>query len=183
MLEYYNVAPLEFYEMTKEDNLGVQSTMKITNNHVYGYFKNDGTLYKIYQPKVKDNKFIKVRDYIQGSEQLRGDKSFLIITSSLKDLMAFNKLKIKDAECIAPDSENSMIPTNFMVNAIRHYKNIFVLFDNDEAGIKAAEKYKSKYGFEYVVLELEKDLSDSIKTHGVDKVRDNLLPLLKQTLL
>jgi len=183
MLEYYNVAPLEFYEMTKEDNLGVQSTMKITNNHVYGYFRNDGTLYKIYQPKVKDNKFIKVRDYIQGSEQLRGDKSFLIITSSLKDLMAFNKLKIKDAECIAPDSENSMIPTNFMVNAIRHYKNIFVLFDNDEAGIKAAEKYKSKYGFEYVVLELEKDLSDSIKTHGVDKVRDNLLPLLKQTLL
>jgi DNA primase len=70
-----------------------------------------------------------------------------------------------------------------MVNAIRHYKNIFVLFDNDEAGIKAAEKYKSKYGFEYVVLELEKDLSDSIKVHGVDKVRDNLLPLLKQTLL
>ena len=115
MLEHYNVAPLDFYVMTKEDNLGIQSSMRISANYIYGYFKEDGTLYKIYQPKVKDGKFIKARDYIQGSEQLRGDKKFLIITSSLKDLMAFNKLKIADAESIAPDSENSMIPTTFMV--------------------------------------------------------------------
>ena len=58
-----------------------------------------------------------------------------------------------------------------------------MLFDNDEAGIKAAEKYKSKYGFNYVILDLEKDLSDAIKVHGIDKVRDNLLPLLKNAIL
>ena len=96
--------------------------------------------------------------------------------------MAFNKLKITDAECIAPDSENSMIPTNFMVNAIKHYKSVFVLFDNDEPGQKAAQKYQNLFSVCTVNLPMEKDLSDSVKLHGVDAVRNALLPLLKQTL-
>jgi hypothetical protein len=182
MLEFYNVAPLSFYEMVKEDNLGIQSSMRISNNYIYGYFKDDGTLYKIYQPKVKDNKFIKVQDYVQGSDQLRGDKKFLIITSSLKDLMAFTKLKITDAESIAPDSENSMIHPNYMQKAIKHYKKVFVLFDNDDPGKMSAEKYKKTYGVESINLPMEKDLSDSLKLHGVDPVRNALLPLLKQAL-
>jgi 5S rRNA maturation endonuclease (ribonuclease M5) len=182
MLEHYNVAPLSFYTMTKEDNLGIATHMNISANYIYGYFKSDGTLYKIYQPKVKDSKFIKVRDYIQGSEQLRGDKKFLVITSSLKDLMAFNKLKLTDAEYISPDSENSMIPTNYMVNAIKHYKNVFVLFDNDEAGQKAAQKYQKMFGVATVNLPMEKDLSDSVKVHGIDAVRSALIPLLKEAL-
>jgi DNA primase len=56
------------------------------------------------------------------------------------------------------------------------------LFDNDEPGIKAAQKYKEKYGLDYVILPLEKDLSDSVKDHGVEAVRDKLFPLLKQAL-
>jgi len=183
LLSRYNVVPLEYYVMTKTDENDVVSNITIRGNYIYGYFREDGNLYKIYQPKVKDSKFIKVRDYIQGTEQLVFDKPYLIITSSLKDLMAYQKLKISNSEVIAPDSENTMIPENIMNSISSKYNKVCVLFDNDEAGIKAAEKYKSKYGFEYVVLELEKDLSDSIKTHGVDKVRDNLLPLLKQTLL
>lgn len=180
MLEHYNVAPLGFYTMTKEDNLGIETNMTINSNYIYGYFKKDGTLYKIYQPKIKDSKFMKVRDYIQGSEQLTGDKKFLVITSSLKDLMAFNKLKITDAESISPDSENSMIPTNYMINAIKHYKNVFILFDNDEAGHKAAQKYQKVFGIVTVNLPMEKDLSDSLKAYGVDAVRNMLLPLLKE---
>jgi hypothetical protein len=182
MLEYYNVAPLQFYVMTKEDNLGLQSEMRVEKNFIYGYFKNDGTLYKIYQPKFKESKFIKVKDYIQGSEQLFGNKKFLVITSSLKDLMAFNKLKITDAECIAPDSENSMISSTYISNAVNHYTKVFVLFDNDEPGQKAAQKYKVKYGLIVIDLPMEKDLSDSVKLHGVETVRNKLLPLLKQAL-
>lgn len=178
MLEKYNVSPLSHYIMSKEDD--PESRLEIKSNYIYGYFKNDGTLYKIYQPKVKDKKFIKVRDYVQGSDQLMGDKKFLIITSSLKDLMTFNKLNIKDTEVIAPDSENSMIREQYIINAIRHYQNVFIIFDNDEAGIKAAKKYNELYKIPYVVLPLEKDLSDSVKEHGIDKVREVLLPLLKK---
>ena len=37
------------------------SEINIKNNHIYGYFKNNGTLYKIYQPNIKKKKFIKVK--------------------------------------------------------------------------------------------------------------------------
>jgi len=183
LLSRYNVVPLEYYIMTKTDENDVVSSITIKGNYIYGYFREDGTLYKIYQPKVKESKFIKVRDYIQGTEQLVFDKPYLIIASSLKDLMAYQKLKISNSEVIAPDSENTMIPENIMSSISSKYQKVCVLFDNDEAGIKAAEKYKSRYGFEYVILEMEKDLSDAIKVHGIDKVRENLLPLLKQALL
>ena len=183
LLSRYNVVPLEYYIMTKTDENDVVSSITIKGNYIYGYFREDGTLYKIYQPKVKESKFIKVRDYIQGTEQLVFDKPYLIITSSLKDLMAYQKLKISNSEAIAPDSENTMIPENIMSNISPKYQKVCVLFDNDEAGIKAAEKYKSKYGFNYVILDLEKDLSDAIKVHGIDKVRDNLLPLLKNAII
>jgi len=182
LLSRYNVVPLEYYVMTKTDENDVVSSITIKGNYMYGYFKDDGTLYKIYQPKVKDSKFIKVRDYIQGSEQLTYDKPYLIITSSLKDLMAYNKLKISNSESIAPDSENTIIPENIMNSISSKYKGVCVLFDNDEAGIRAAEKYKLKYGFNYIVLNLEKDLSDSIEKHGVEKTRNVLLPLLKEVL-
>jgi hypothetical protein len=182
LLSKYNVVPLEYYIMEKTDENDVLSSITIKGNYVYGYFKDDGTLYKIYQPKVKDSKFIKVRDYIQGSEQLTYDKPYLIITSSLKDLMAYNKLKISNSESIAPDSENTIIPENIMSNISSKYKGVCVLFDNDEPGIRAAEKYKLKYGFNYIVLNLEKDLSDSIEKHGIEKTRNVLLPLLKEVL-
>lgn len=183
LLSRYNVSPLAHYVMQKMDDSDIISSMTIKGNYIYGYFREDGTLYKIYQPKVKDSKFIKVRDYIQGSEQLMYDKPYLIITSSLKDLMAYTKLKITNSEAIAPDSENTMIPENIMNSISSKYQKVCVLFDNDEAGIKAAERYKSKYGFDYVVLDLEKDLSDSIKVYGLEAVRDKLLPLLKNALL
>ena len=41
-------------------------------------------------------------------------------------------------------------------------------------------RYKEKYGFDYVILNMEKDLSDSIKKHGITETRDKLLPLLKK---
>ena len=183
LLSRYNVVPLEYYIMQKTDENDSVSSMTIKGNYIYGYFREDGTLYKIYQPKVKESKFIKVRDYIQGTEQLVFDKPYLIITSSLKDLMAYHKLKISNSEAIAPDSENTMIPENIMSSISSKYQGVCVLVDNDEAGIRAAEKYKLRYGFDYVVLELEKDLSDAIKVHGIDKVRESLLPLLKNSLL
>jgi len=180
LLEKYNVAPLQYYTMTKEDNNGKESSITIKGLSLYGYFKDDGTLYKVYQPKVSDKKFIKVKNYIQGSDQLKYDKKYLVITSSLKDLMTFNRLKLNDAESIAPDSENTLIPESMLKTIVPKYEKVFVLFDNDEAGIRSMKRYKEKYGFDYVILDMEKDLSDSIKVHGLTKTREVLLPLLKK---
>tara|TARA_R110000751_G_scaffold112939_2_gene212084 strand:- start:369 stop:1349 length:981 start_codon:yes stop_codon:yes gene_type:complete len=180
LLEKYNVAPLAYYKMTKEDDQGKESSITIKGLSIYGYFKEDGSLYKVYQPKVSEKKFIKVKNYIQGSDQLKYDKKYLVITSSLKDLMAFTRLKLDDAESIAPDSENTLIPESMLNAIIPKYEKIFVLFDNDEAGIRSMKKYKEKYDFDYVILDMEKDLSDSIKEHGLTKTREVLLPLLKK---
>jgi hypothetical protein len=182
ILEAHNVHPLAFYTMIKEDEGLLLDSVTMNGNFIYGYFREDGTLYKIYTPKNKDNKFIKVADYVQGVDQLRYNSKYLIITSSLKDLMCFKKLGISGIEVIAPDSENITIPESFMKPLLQKYQKVVVLFDNDEPGMKSAAKYKAKYGFKSINLPLSKDLSDSVKDYGVDKVREELFPLLKEAL-
>jgi hypothetical protein len=178
-LEHYNVVPLESYTMSKEED-GETKELLIKGNFIYGYFRNDGTLYKIYQPKVTDSKFIKVKEYIQGVDQLTFKKDYLIICSSLKDMAAMDELLFNNVECVAPDSENTLINENVVTVWGSKYKRILVLFDNDQAGIAAMERYNKMYGLPTVHLQIEKDLSDAIKAHGVDHIREVITPLLKQ---
>jgi len=176
-LEFWNIVPLEQYIMQK-DQEGEVKELRIKGSYIYGYFRADGTLYKIYQPYVKDSKFIKVRDYIQGSDQLTLKVPYLVIGSSLKDIAAFRKLGFKNAEAIAPDSENTLIQEAYILSYKHKYESICTLFDNDNAGIKAMEKYKERYGLPFAHLQLSKDLSDSIRDHGLKLVRDTIQPLL-----
>lgn len=178
LLEYYNVAPLEFFRMEKEDE-GEMISYTFNRKYVYGYFRKDGSLYKIYMPKITDKKFIKVQNYIQGSDQVDFRGKNLLITSSLKDLMCFVKLGYKHIQVIAPDSENSML-TEHTVNMLKSkFNKICVLFDNDTAGIASMQKYQDRFGFEPILLDMEKDLSDSVAVHGLIKVKERLDNLLK----
>lgn len=175
LLEEHCVKPLHSYQMVKDDK-----ELTIRSNYLYGYFTTDGKLYKIYQPKTLDKKFIKVSDHVQGSEQLKNYPT-LLITSSLKDLMSIKSLKI-DIDIIAPDSENSMIRRDQMIGFLQSYEQILVLFDNDEAGIKAMARYREQYPMiKTMVLDMSKDPSDSIKDFGAKEVRKKLLPLLQNS--
>jgi len=182
ILEKYNVSPLSYFIMEKVEEDGSITSFRFSKPFMYGYFRDDGELFKIYLPKNPDKKFIKVHNYTQGIDQLTYEKKYLLIVSSLKDLMAFTKLNIGNIECIAPDSENTMIGETTMNKLFPKYSKIIVLFDNDEPGIKAADRYKDKYGINKIILDMSKDLSDSVKDFGVDAVRDRLFPLLKQAL-
>jgi len=181
LLKQFNVRPLKSYTMSKVDE-GNTKEIVIDGYNLYGYFKEDGTLYKIYQPSIKKKKFIKVATYIQGSEQLTHKVPYLVICSSLKDVMAFNKLGFRNAEAIAPDSESSMIPEEIMKMYLSKYKQVCTLFDNDEAGIKSMLKYQEIYGIPYVLLKMEKDLSDSIREHGIENTRVNIYPIITKVL-
>ena len=181
ILSQYNVVPLEFFTMSKTEIDDSVTSYRFSRPYVYGYFRNDGELYKIYMPKIPEKKFIKIQNYTQGMDQLQYDSKYLLIVSSLKDLLSFKKLGIGNIECIAPDSENTMIGES-VINKLREkYSKIIVLFDNDEPGIKAAQRYQDKYNIPHVVLDMSKDLSDSVRDHGIEPVRDKLLSLLKQT--
>jgi len=174
-LEKYNVMPLASYKMRKEDDI-----ISIDRPYIYGYFNNEGLLCKIYQPKNTKKKFIKVRNFTQGVEQLTFKKPNLVIHSSLKDLMAFEQLNFKTIECIAPESENTRISDKLMWELIGKYDTVITLFDNDEAGMKAVEKYKSMYGINGFVLDMEKDVADSVAKYGKESVKAHLVSLLTE---
>lgn len=182
ILEKYEVAPLEYYVMSRNTPEGVLETFKSSKLFLYGYFSAEGDLIKIYQPKIKDKKFIKVRNHLQGYDQLTFNTKYLLIVSSLKDLMAFNRLGIKNIEAVAPDSENSMISKPIMQQLMSSYTKVIVLFDNDEPGKKSAENYHRLYELNNINLDLSKDLSDSIKEHGIVEVRSLIYKLLKQVI-
>jgi hypothetical protein len=179
-LEYYCIRPLESYTFTIKQGDEV-TTRKFTNAFSYGFFRRNGELYKIYNPKNKVGKFVKVKNYIQGHDQLKFNGNWLIILASLKDLMVFRKLGFSSIECIAPDSENTMLTQKQIDYYKKRYKLVTVLFDNDSAGINSAEKYKKQYGLSYTVVDVEKDIAECVKQHGIDNTKMFLIPKLLRT--
>jgi hypothetical protein len=181
MLEAHNVKPLLCYTMSKEED-GEVKELEISGPLIYGYYKSNGELYKIYQPKVMDKKFIKVQDYIQGYEQLGNTHQYLVIASSLKDLMALKSLKLK-IDVIAPDSENTTIKKEILDDLKKRYKSVVTLFDNDEAGIKAMLKYYDQHQIPFVHLKMAKDLADTVRDYGPLETVYNLVPLINRKIV
>lgn len=179
LLEKFKIRPLSSYKLVRESPY---RELEIKGSNLYGYFRKEGACYKIYQPFAKEHKFIKISDYIQGYHQLEYDRPYLIIMASLKDMMSFYKLGFKNAEAIAPHSENTMIPKATMERLLSKYKKVCTMFDNDEAGIKAMLKYKEKYGLPSAHLKVEKDISDCVKAHGIRNTREWLYPILTKAL-
>jgi len=171
LLEMHNVRPLKSFTMSNNDD-----TIIFSDNHIYGYFRSDGELYKIYQPFKLRQKFIKVKDFLQGSEQLVYDKKNLVICSGLKDLMSFKLLKF-NTEVVAPDSENSMIKPAIMLLFKNKYENIYTLFDNDRAGKLSMEKYTALYITKPIKITLDKDVADCVKNHGLIKSKEHISSL------
>ena len=179
-LTYFNVYPIEYYNMTKDDN-GTISNLKIEGEAIYGYYNKADECFKIYQPHKTRHKFHKISNYIQGLDQLQYNQRLLVICSSLKDAMCLKGFNYS-LEVIAPDSENTMIKPHVILNLQSKYEYIITLFDNDKAGVKAMNKYKEAYGINGVTLPMAKDLSDSIKEYGHQAVHDMLRPLIKQSI-
>lgn len=180
ILSKYNVFPLSYYMMSKTNLDGSISSIKMDKLYLYGYFKEDGTLYKIYQPKIPDKKFIKVLNYTQGYEQLTKTKKYLLILSSLKDIMSFESLGIGNVECVAPDAEGVLIQQEIITELKNKYEGSLTLFDNDNPGRKASLKYKDTYDINFISFDLSKDISDSIKDYGRTFVLKSLFPILQE---
>lgn len=180
ILSEYNVKALEYYKMSKEEDSKIKN-IKIKGPKIYGYFDKSGKVYKIYQPSQKKYKFIKVSHHIQGLDQLKYSKPYLVICSSLKDAMALRQFKY-NIEIIAPDSENVIIKAYVIDNLRKKYEKVITLFDNDKAGRKAIQKYYDHYAIKGTVPDLSKDVSDSVKEHGFKKTHENLNVILKKIL-
>lgn len=178
ILEEHNVAALDKIIMSKVDNTGT-SDFTIQNPLMYGFFKKNGELYKCYQPGRKKGKYLRVRDYLQGIDQLDPNNKKLLITKALKDIMGFKALKIAGWNCVAPNSENELLSEEVMQDFKNQYTDIRTLFDNDTAGETARTLYKEKFGLESLDFNLgQKDLTDSTASVGYKSVQEKMVQLL-----
>lgn len=170
-LKKYNIKPLSKYTIEIERN-GVKSQMVFDSGKMmYGFFSKDNSLYKIYQPNRKIAKFLKIKDHLQGAEQLTMNAKCLIIASSLKDIGAFQSMRLPNIELVAPDSENVTITTSILDKYKSNYEYVFTMFDNDEAGIKAMNMYWTEHQIPYIHFDYEKDFAESIKQHGIENTK------------
>lgn len=162
-LEDHNVAALSKIIMNKVSNEGV-SDFIIENRLMYGFFSKTGELYKIYQPGRKKGKYLRVRDYIQGLDQLSDTNEHLIVKKALKDIMCFKALQIPNWDALAPNSEGELFHKDFVSFLKGRYKKIYTLFDTDSAGKKASAKWQNELGIPPLPFDMGyKDLSDTMK--------------------
>ena len=141
----------------------------------YGYFGGikDGIEYwRIYFPGKKRYKFVSNwrSSFIQGANVLPQKSDYLLVTKSLKDVAVLHEYGVP---AIAPCSENLFI-TDLQYNKLKNkYKNIYLLYDNDYAGVCAANKIHKKYPDVKILIiprKYGKDISDVRRYCGHKKV-------------
>lgn len=184
ILDKYNVQPLNFYRMVKESDEGREVRTiggLLAQSYIYGYFDKDGNIYKIYQPRNKKFKFIKVKPHLQGIDQLEYNQPYLVICSSLKDAMCLKQFGY-NIEVIAPDSENTVIKPYIIENLKKKYKKVVTLFDNDVAGHNAVHKYEELYNIKGTWLDSSKDIADLVKEKGFADAHKEIKVKLKSIL-
>jgi hypothetical protein len=169
-LDKFNVLPITHIKIQYGD--GNVSTIK-QDNFAYAYeeYKDGIYSYKIYQPFNEKHKW---RNNIVpgahfGYRQLPDTRDILIITKSGKDVMAIHDTL--GIPSIAIQAESHRIKKSVMDEYKKRFKKVYILFDNDEAGIKAIEIYKQLYdGIHILSLpkDYPKDFSDTIKYKGVE---------------
>jgi len=138
--------------------------------------------FKIYNPQatVKKDKWRSncgVND-IQGWEQLPESGDLLVITKSLKDVMALSLFNIP---AIAPQGEHQLVPSKVIDEAKKRFKTLVMFYDYDDAGVSGANRARDEYGIptvyipkHYLELYNTKDISDCIKEFGLEKTRSLL---------
>jgi 5S rRNA maturation endonuclease (ribonuclease M5) len=140
---------------------------------MYGYYggkKNEMELWRLYMPSKRTYRFLSnwSSSFLQGAKQLPVKGDNLIITKSLKDVMALYELNIP---AIAPCSENIIISPSQFDRLHKKFDNIIILYDNDLAGVRGAHKYKKTFsGIKCVFLKRKyaKDISDVHKKKGLN---------------
>jgi hypothetical protein len=157
---------------------GAIHTFSSPTSPIFGYYfgkKDDIEVWKIYLPKNKNKGYRFLTNakesVIQGWKQLPASGDMIVVTKALKDVMLFNEFGI--AAC-APNSETVFLAESIIEQLKARFKKIYVVFDNDIAGISAMRKLKKIYPeftYAFIPRRYAKDISDFCKRFGKDKTR------------
>lgn len=134
-------------------------------NPTYSYEFGNG-IRKLYSPMAKKFKFItNAQDHIlQGEKFLPEHADILIITKSYKDVLVLSNLGYAS---IAPQSESCSIAATKIAELQSRFTKIYLLYDNDQAGIKFSERLCNLYSLIPIFVPTPiKDISDYIAKNG-----------------
>lgn len=110
---------------------------------------------------------------VPGFKQLRHESDTCIITKSLKDVACIDSFGY---ESISPRGENILLPPECIAYLKRHYKNIYILFDND--GKHKGDEYEFPNIFVPKILDTDKDPFDYCDNHGATETRKMLKSII-----
>lgn len=164
-LNYAEVYPISHKIITTGNNRYVMGADKYA--YVYVEHKEGITQLKIYQPFNKEG--FKWMSKFDGSvislwTKIPEQGKDLILCSSVKDALCV--WANTGIPCLSPQGEGYGISNTAIYALKARYDNIYVLYDNDEAGIYNAKKLSERTGFKYIELPKEygeKDCSDLYK--------------------
>jgi hypothetical protein len=155
----YYVKPVFHFK----SNTGLSLTYT-QNNPMYIYQFSDNS-FMLYRPYSKLKWICSETLHPEGYLQLPETNEYLIITSSLKDVMALNSIGYW---AVANTSENANTVKDYLKEFEYRFKNIIVMMDNDATGHACSQKdYYKKYKKVFCQY---KDPSDQIKYAGVESL-------------
>jgi hypothetical protein len=172
-LSAYNVHPIEYFF--------VNGNAIKADKYAYAFIetKDNKETYKIYQPYNKDFKWLNDHDESvwQGWSQLPEKGTTLIITKSLKDVMAITD--VLNIPSVALQSE-SVKPKDKIIKELKdRFEIIHILYDNDyDKETNWGEKYSEALSKEFNLLFSQipeeyksKDFSDLVFNIGEEKAK------------
>ena len=145
---------------------------------IYGYYfgkdKNGIEKWKIYFPLKTEYRFLNnlSKKVLQGYHQLPKTGKLLVITKSMKDLMAMYEFGIP---AVSPNSETLFIDDKKLEEFKNRFKHILVLYDQDRPGkhnMWLIRKEHPELNYYYLPWYLAKDFTDSIKLVGVENMKE-----------
>ena len=141
-------------------------------NMTFAYKQKNPYSYQIYKPLEQKNRKFRTNDgsYIYGWDDLEIGKD-VYINKSPKDWFY---AKIAEYNSIAPLGEGFNIPVEKIEYLKNNCKNIYLCYDNDDAGRRYTEKVIKQYPFIIPKFPLiGKDFTDMCKNRGINWVKEN----------
>lgn len=181
-LEYADVYPISHKIIIKNDEKFVFSADKYA--YAYVEFKDKKTTLKIYQPfNTKGFKWSNNHDrsVISLWTKVPANGLMICICASLKDALCL--WANTGIPSIAVQGEGYSMSDTAIEELKRRFKHVYILFDNDEAGIVDGVKLSEQTGFTNIVLPRingAKDISDLYKSlENKEQFKELMINLFK----
>jgi len=152
---------------------GVYFGSSSNSSPIYGYYGGENShseeLWRLYMPTKIKYRFLSnwSSTLIQGAKQLPKSGDYIVVTKSLKDVMSLYEFGITS---IAPNSENIFLTESQYLKLKEKFLDIYLLYDRDLAGIKAAKKIKAQFpDIKILLMPKVKDFTDYVKKYGILK--------------